>query len=82
MTVKQSGITLQEFVSSKWRDMEQCEGLDPVIEAIAQGSIQVQEQVRQAVLADALGTTGETNVQGEIVQILDKFSSNIFVKTL
>jgi fructose-1,6-bisphosphatase I len=33
-------------------------------------------------LADNLGTTGETNVQNEIVQRLDKASSDIFVETL
>jgi fructose-1,6-bisphosphatase I len=50
--------------------------------AIANGSRRVQQQVQQAALADALGTTGETNVQGEIVQRLDKASSDIFVETL
>jgi fructose-1,6-bisphosphatase I len=50
--------------------------------AIAEGSCQVQQQVRQAALADILGTTGETNVQNEIVQRLDKASSDIFVETL
>jgi fructose-1,6-bisphosphatase I len=49
---------------------------------IAEGSCQVQQQVRQAALADILGTTGETNVQNEIVQRLDKASSDIFVETL
>tara|TARA_B100000029_G_scaffold69803_1_gene62079 strand:+ start:4252 stop:5136 length:885 start_codon:yes stop_codon:yes gene_type:complete len=50
--------------------------------AIADGSARVQAQVQQASLADALGTTGETNVQGEIVQRLDTASSDIFVETL
>jgi fructose-1,6-bisphosphatase I len=50
--------------------------------AIANGSVRVQQQVQQAALADALGTTGETNVQGEIVQRLDAASSDIFVETL
>jgi fructose-1,6-bisphosphatase I len=50
--------------------------------AIAEGSCQVEQQVRQAALADNLGTTGETNVQNEIVQRLDKASSDIFVETL
>jgi fructose-1,6-bisphosphatase I len=50
--------------------------------AIANGSVRVQQQVQKAALADALGTTGETNVQGEIVQRLDAASSDIFVETL
>lgn len=74
--------TLQEFVTSDWEGNGQHEGLDAVIMAIAEGSIRVQRQVQQASLADALGTTGETNVQGEIVQRLDTASSDIFVETL
>jgi fructose-1,6-bisphosphatase I len=57
-------------------------GLGAVTMAIAEGSRQIQQQVRQAALADNLGTTGETNVQNEIVQRLDKASSDIFVETL
>jgi len=74
--------TLQEFVTSDWEGNGQHDGLDAVIMAIAEGSIRVQRQVQQASLADALGTTGETNVQGEIVQRLDTASSDIFVETL
>jgi len=74
--------TLQEYVASKWENKGQNLGLGAVIMAIADGSRKVQEQVQQASLADALGTTEETNVQGEIVQRLDEASSNIFVEML
>jgi len=74
--------TLQEYVTSEWENKGQNLGLGAVIMAIADGSRRVQEQVQQASLADALGTTGETNVQGEIVQRLDEASSNIFVEML
>jgi len=74
--------TLQEYVTSEWENKGQNLGLGAVIMAIADGSRKVQEQVQQASLADALGTTGETNVQGEIVQRLDEASSNIFVEML
>ena len=74
--------TLEEYLSSEWRDKGQNGGLGAVIMAIADGSCRVQQQVQQAALADALGVTGETNVQGEIVQRLDKASSDIFVETL
>ena len=50
--------------------------------AIADGSRQVQRHVQQAALADAFGTTGEPNVQGELVQHLDQISSDIFVEVL
>jgi len=75
-------ITLQQFVISEWQETGKNAGLGAVIMAIANGSVRVQSQVQQAALADALGTTGETNVQGEIVQRLDAASSGIFVETL
>jgi len=75
-------ITLQQFVIAEWQKTGQNDGLGAVIMAIANGSVRVQQQVQQAALADALGTTGETNVQGEIVQRLDAASSDIFVETL
>ncbi len=74
--------SLQEFITSEWREKGQHAGLAAVIMAVADGSCQVEQHVRQAALADALGTTGETNVQDEIVQLLDKASSDIFVETL
>jgi fructose-1,6-bisphosphatase I len=74
--------TLQEHLTSGLGESGQTGGLGAVVLAIADGSILVQQQVRQAALADALGTTGETNVQNEIVQRLDKASSDIFVETL
>ena len=74
--------SLQEFIASEWSENNQPDGLGEVIMAIADGSRQVQRQVQQAALADALGTTGETNVQGELVQHLDQISSDIFVEVL
>lgn len=82
MSAVGSRTTLQEYISSDWQDKVRHDGLDAVIMAIADGSVRIQYQVQQAALADALGTTGETNVQGEIVQRLDKASSDIFVETL
>ena len=82
MSVADQRTTLQQFVTSEWQEKGQNDGLGAVIMAIADGSVRVQHQVQQAALADALGTTGETNVQGEIVQRLDAASSDIFVETL
>ena len=82
MSASDQRITLQQFVISDWQKTGQNDGLGAVIMAIANGSVRVQQQVQQAALADALGTTGETNVQGEIVQRLDAASSDIFVETL
>jgi fructose-1,6-bisphosphatase I len=82
VSVAEKRTTLQQYVTSEWQDKGQHGGLGAVIMAIANGSVRVQQQVQQAALADALGTTGETNVQGEIVQRLDAASSDIFVETL
>jgi len=80
--VTKNRTTLQEYLSSGSREGIQNNGLGAVIMAIAEGSCQVQQQVRQAALADALGTTGETNASSDVVQRLDAASSDIFVETL
>ena len=74
--------TLNDFVTSAFHGNGDYDGLDTVISAIADGARQVHQQVQMAALADVLGVTGETNVQGEIVQRLDTASSDIFVKVL
>ena len=82
MVVAANRISLQEYLISEGMGQGHNSGLGAVTMAIAEGSCQIQQQVRQAALADNLGTTGETNVQNEIVQRLDKASSDIFVETL
>jgi len=74
--------TLAEFAASSWKESEQYDGLEAVVAGIADGAQQIQAKVRAAVLANAVGVTGETNVQGEVVQILDTFSSETLVNTL
>ena len=83
-TVAASGKrqTLDEFMTSTLVGDAQYAGLDAVLSAIAEGARQVHLQVQSAALADVLGVTGETNVQGEIVQRLDTASSDIFVEVL
>ena len=73
---------MTEYVSSSWDDDPLFEGLGTVVEAIADGVRLVQEKIQRAALADVLGATGEENVQGEVVQVLDKQSSDIFVEAL
>ena len=81
MVDSSNGKTLSDYVAGSFKGSE-LDGLDAVISAIAEGSAHVHSQVQAAALADALGTTGETNVQGEIVQRLDKSSSDTFVDVL
>ena len=75
-------VTLPEYSASSWKESEQYDGLEAVVAGIAEGALQIQAKVRAAVLAHAVGATGETNVQGEVVQILDTFSSETLVNTL
>ncbi len=79
MPVPGQRTTLQEYVV---QDKGQNQGLEAVIMAIAEGARRIQQQVQQAALTDALGVTGEVNVQDEIVQRLDTVSSDTFVETL
>ena len=74
--------SLAEYSSSSWKGAQKYDGLEAVVAGIAEGAAQIQAKVRAAVLAQAVGTTGETNVQGEVVQILDTFSSDTLVDTL
>jgi len=75
-------ITLTEYAASSWKGSGEYDGLGAVVAGIADGAQQIQAKVRAAVLAHAVGVTGETNVQGEVVQILDTFSSETLVNTL
>jgi fructose-1,6-bisphosphatase I len=80
--VTSSRLTLTEYVDSVWAGDSAFEGLDNVVKAIADGTRQVQAKVQAAAIADVLGTTGDVNVQGEVVQILDEQGSDTFVDVL
>ena len=74
--------TLSSYTSGAWSGVSRYEGLDSVIASIADGAGQIQEKVQAATLADIIGTSGEVNVQGEIVQYLDTAASDTFVDVL
>jgi len=74
--------TLSNYTSSAWSGVSRYEGLESVIAAIADGAVQIQAKVQAATLADVIGTSGEVNVQGEIVQYLDTAASDTFVDVL
>ncbi len=58
------------------------DGFLTVVAAIAAGGRRVDGLTRRAALARVLGDTGETNVQGEIVQVLDAAGTDAFVSAL
>ena len=74
--------TLSQYVEFAWANDHACEGLGPVVAAIADGARQVQAKVQSAAIADVLGAVGDVNVHGEVVQILDQQGSDTFVETL
>jgi fructose-1,6-bisphosphatase I len=82
MSISTERWSISEFMESTWSGNAELEGLDAVIRAIADGIRRVHDLVQAAALADVLGTTGQTNVQGEIVQKLDVAGSDIFVDVL
>lgn len=70
--------TLREMAASLWDK----DGLGDVILAIANGAVQVEQEIRSAALEGNIGATGEINVQGEVVQRLDTIGNDIFVDRL
>jgi len=58
------------------------DGFLTVVGAIADGARRVDALTRRAALAGVLGDTGEMNVQGEIVQVLDAAGTDAFVSAL
>ncbi len=82
MTLTQSRRprTITSYMSTAWGGDSRYDGLDAVISAIADGAQRVQQKVQAATLADVIGVTGEVNVQGETVQILDTAASDAFVE--
>ncbi|MDP6716444.1 MAG: hypothetical protein QF368_17725, partial [SAR202 cluster bacterium] len=69
---------LSNYAADAWSADSRHDGLDSVIAAIADGAALIEEKVRAATLADAIGTSDEVNVQGEIVQYLDTAASDAF----
>ena len=82
MDAAYSRQSITQFMENSWTDNASLVGLDQVVKAIADGTRLVHEQVQSAALTDVLGETGDINVQGEFVQKLDAFGSDIFVDLL
>ncbi|MCH2311623.1 MAG: fructose-1,6-bisphosphatase [SAR202 cluster bacterium] len=80
MTSPSSHLTLKEFCNSHYKGSAKHDGLEAVIDGIASGARDLEGQIRNGNLLGMLGTTGDVNVQGEIVQQLDAISSDTFVK--
>ena len=82
MTVSVQHQSLGDFATCRYSGTDLLDGFESVVAAIADGARRLESNIRAAGLAGVLGTTGETNVQGEIVQRLDAASSDTFVEVL
>ncbi|MDE2892577.1 MAG: fructose-1,6-bisphosphatase [Chloroflexota bacterium] len=74
--------TLAEVVAETAPAELVADGFLTVVSAIADGAKHVSGLTRRAGLAGMLGDTGEVNVQGEIVQVLDAAGTDAFVTSL
>ena len=74
--------TLREVIAETAPAELIADGFLTVVGAIAAGAKRVDGLTRRAALAGVLGDTGETNVQGEIVQVLDAAGTDAFVSAL
>ncbi len=75
LTTTQTSLALTDYIKTAWSAPKYA-GLAEAIRSVAHGAVVIQEKVRQAALAGALGSTGGTNVQGEEVQLLDAFATD------
>ena len=74
--------TLSEYSASCWKGSKDYDGLQAVVSAISEGTKTLSAKIQGGMLEDVLGSTGEVNVQGEIVQKLDALASDTFVNKL
>ncbi len=76
-------ITLGEFIIENQKDFQYSSGeFSRLISSIKLASKIVNHEVNKAGLVDILGTSGNTNIQGEDQQKLDVYANEVFLKTL
>lgn len=79
----QKGITLETFVLEGMRSESGATGMyTSLLNQLGTAIKIISARVRNAGLADAIGYTGETNVQGERVQKLDQYANDVLVNVL
>jgi fructose-1,6-bisphosphatase I len=77
------GTTLTQHVLAKQHQHPQATGeLSALLTQIGVAGKMIQAQVRRAGLIEIWGSTGDTNVQGESVQLLDRIAQDTFVNVL
>ncbi len=78
-----NGITLTQHILRRQKDHPEATGqLSSLLTQLGVAGKLIQAQVRRAGLIEIWGATGETNVQGETVQKLDRIAQDIIVDVL
>lgn len=76
-------VTVDHFLLDQQRRYKRATGeFSELLNDIVFASKVVAAQVRKAGLVDILGEAGEENISGDVVQKLDLFAHNVFVKVL
>ena len=76
-----SVVTIERFIIEQERMFPEATGeLSGILDDMALAGKMIANKVRSAGLADILGATSDTNVQGEVQQKLDIISNEIIVK--
>jgi fructose-1,6-bisphosphatase I len=77
------GITLTQHIQRRQAAHSGARGqLSALLTQIGVAGKLIQAQVRRAGLIEVWGSTGDTNVQGETVQLLDRIAQDTFVEVL
>ena len=76
-----SVVTIERFIIEQERLFPEATGeLSGILYDMALAGKMIANKVRSAGLADIIGATSDTNVQGEVQQKLDVISNEIIVK--
>ncbi|MCA9770825.1 MAG: class 1 fructose-bisphosphatase, partial [Myxococcales bacterium] len=83
MTISSIGTTLTQHIMEKQREHITATGeFSELLAQIAVAGKVISAEVNKAGLADILGLTGSTNIQGESVQKLDQFANLVMIEQL
>jgi len=76
-------ITIERHVIEQQRKFPEATGeFSGLLNTISFAAKIISREVNKAGLVEILGITGETNVHGEQVRMLDEYAQNVFVQTL
>lgn len=80
---KTSPTSIERFINQQRSEHPDATGkLSGLLYDLAFAGKIITREVRKAGLVDILGSTGQVNVQGEVVQKLDEFAESVIVRTM